>query len=277
MPDKTEMGDRLKRYEFAETSRRLMPRLPAMARMDGVCFSRFTKGLKRPYDEELSRIMIELTKFLVEQTNACIGYTQSDEISLVMHTDNIKSQIYNDGKIVKMVGKLAAITSVRFNKLCNESPYMKAHLAKKGEPYFDARVWNVPDMQEAANSILWRELDATKNSVSMATRSVYSHKQLMHKHTGEMQEMLFQKGINWNDYPDFFKRGTFIQRRKVIKELPPETLVKIPEHLRPLPGATCERSVFEEIKMPVFTKVINRTGVIFKGEEPKVGLVPQGV
>ena len=275
--DNDALGTRMKAYESAETGRRLMPRLPVIARMDGVCFSNFTKGLKRPYDEEMSKIMIAVTKFLVEETNACIGYTQSDEISLVIHTENIKSEIYNARKIVKMVSKLAALTSVKFNELCRDSDYMREHLSKKKSPYFDARVWNVPTLQEAANSILWRELDAPKNSVSMASHSVYSHSQLMYKHTGEMQEMLFQKGINWNDYPDFFKRGTFIQRKKVIRELPPETLAKIPVHLRPAPGATCERSVYEEIEMPIFTKVINRTGVIFRGEKPEVGLVPQGV
>ncbi|KKL92895.1 hypothetical protein LCGC14_1880070, partial [marine sediment metagenome] len=102
-------GDRMKMYEKAESGRRFMPLLPVYARLDGRSFSRFTKGFNRPYDKRMSEAMIDTTKYLVEETNALIGYSQSDEISLVWYSDSIDSQIFFDGKIQKMVSVLAAL------------------------------------------------------------------------------------------------------------------------------------------------------------------------
>jgi tRNA(His) guanylyltransferase len=80
-------------------------------------------------------------------------------------------------------------------------------------PHFDARVISLPTLEEATNMMLWREMDATKNAVSMAAHSMFSHKSLQNKSGPQMQERMFkEKGINFNDYPDFFKRGTFVKR-----------------------------------------------------------------
>jgi tRNA(His) guanylyltransferase len=169
-----ELATRMKMYEKIEAGRKLMPLLPAMVRIDGKCFSKFTKGLTTPFDERLSALMIFTTKALVEEYNALLGYTQSDEISLVFYSDSLKSQLPYDGKIQKMVGDMAAYASLAFNRA------LPAYLPEKEEsmPRFDCRVWNVPNKVEAANTILWREIDATKNSVSMAARKYFSHKRL---------------------------------------------------------------------------------------------------
>jgi tRNA(His) 5'-end guanylyltransferase len=87
MSDNTGFGDRMKAYERQETSRRLLPLLPALVRIDGKNFSRFTTGLERPFDARLSDLMVATTKYLVEESNALCGYTQSDEISLLLLSD----------------------------------------------------------------------------------------------------------------------------------------------------------------------------------------------
>ena len=110
-------GSRMKEYEGCEAKRMLMPLLPALARLDGKCFSGFTKGLDRPYDIRMSNLMVETTSALVEETNALIGYTQSDEITLVMYNNSQKSQIYYNGRIQKMIGDLAAYATGVFNRL----------------------------------------------------------------------------------------------------------------------------------------------------------------
>ena len=186
-------GDRMKVYEQVEAGRKLIPLLPVMARIDGKCFSNFTRGLNRPYDINLSKLMIDTTKWLVEETNACMGYTQSDEISLTWYADKFESQIFFDGKIQKIVSVIASMTTAKFNQLLPN--YLSQVYANKLAT-FDARVWNVPNIVEGSNVFLWRELDATKNSISMAARAYFSHNALMDKNGSEMQEMLFQKGIN---------------------------------------------------------------------------------
>jgi tRNA(His) guanylyltransferase len=260
-----DFGNRMKDYEQAEAGRRLLPLLPIMVRLDGKGFSKFTRGLKRPYDEGLSKAMILTTMYLVEESNARLGYTQSDEISLVINSDSYESQVFFDGKIQKLVSVLASMATAKFNSLIPEHvPSKVGTLAT-----FDCRVWNVPNDTEAANTILWREKDATKNSISMSAQSYYSHKELDGKSSSDKQEMLFQKGVNWNDYPEFFKRGTFVQRRKMLTTLTEEERLRIPEKHRPPAGKQVERTRIIELSMPPFGKVTNRETVVFDGAEPR--------
>ncbi|NJO65680.1 MAG: hypothetical protein HC836_48680 [Richelia sp. RM2_1_2] len=263
--DKSSLGDRMKAYEVVESGRKFMPLLPVYARIDGRSFSNFTKGMDRPYDTKMSRAMIETTKYLVDQTDAKIGYTQSDEISLAWFSDDIDSQIFFDGRIMKMTSILAATASVKFLTLMQE---LFPERIDNVLPVFDCRVFQLPTKMEAVNVFVWRERDATKNAVSMAARALYSHADLFGKNSNEMQEMMWQRGVNFNDYPAFFKRGTFIQRRRVFRELSADELAKIPEERRPTGPVL--RSEIREIDMPPFTKVLNREAVVFDGADPEI-------
>jgi tRNA(His) 5'-end guanylyltransferase len=84
-------GDRMKDYKYQEAGRRFLPLLPVCARLDGKGFSKFTKGLQRPYDTRLVEFMCQTTAYLVQEAQACIGYTQSDETSLAWYSDEYKS------------------------------------------------------------------------------------------------------------------------------------------------------------------------------------------
>jgi tRNA(His) guanylyltransferase len=72
------LGDRQKFYERQYAGQKLLSLIPVVCRLDGRAFHSFTKGLKRPYDERLSKLMVETTKYLVAETGAKVGYTQSD-------------------------------------------------------------------------------------------------------------------------------------------------------------------------------------------------------
>lgn len=261
------LGDRIKLYESLTCQERLLPGVPVVVRLDGVAFHTFTKGLERPYDVALSQLMIDTTKFLVEETNARCGYTQSDEITLILYSDSYKSQIYFDGRIPKILSVLPARASVFFNK---ELPKC---LPKKADAFavFDCRVFAVPSKEEAVNALIWREKDATKNSISMAAQAVYSHTELQNKNSSMKQEMLFQAGVNWNDYPAFFKRGTYIQRKWTMRPFSVEEINQLPEkHAARLdPNLMINRSVVEILSLPPIMQVENKVGVIFDGELPK--------
>lgn len=258
----------MKGYEFAESSRRLMPLLPVLARVDGRAFRSFTRGMAVPYDERMSEAMAGTAMLLAKETNASMVYTQSDEISLAWHSLDAKREIFFGGRVAKMTSQLASMATLFFYKIVLET--MPEFAGRN--PTFDARVWQVPNRAEGANVFLWRELDATKNSVSMAAGAYYSAKQLHGKHSGEKQEMLWQAGVNWNDYPAFFKRGVFIQRRTVstpfeaceLEALPPK------HHARLNPNLTVERRVFSVLEMPPFGTVTNREEVVFEGASPSV-------
>jgi tRNA(His) guanylyltransferase len=263
---KDDLGDRMKMYEMAEAGQRFLPLLPVLARLDGRAFSSWTRGLERPFDKRMTDLMVSVTQALVAESGALIGYTQSDEISLVFYSPTIKSQIFFDGRKHKMISGLTSIavgsfvTGVPF--YIPEKQMLKANI--------DCRVWQVPNLVEAANTILWREIDATKNSVSMAAREFYSHAELLDKGRADMMDMMMAKGKNWNDYPVFFKRGTYVQRQRNVRAFTAEEIDLLPEkhEARTNPDLRIERSEVKVVNMPPFIKVINRTEVIFYGADP---------
>jgi tRNA(His) 5'-end guanylyltransferase len=263
------LGDRMKHYETAEAGRRLMPLLPALARLDGRAFHSFVRGLARPFDKRLSDLMIDTATFLVRETGAVVGYTQSDEITLAWVPEEFDEQIFFDGRIQKMTSTLAALCAAHFNRRL--PAFLPGEYAER-LPVFDCRVWNVPTLEEAANTFLWRELDATKNSISMAARAYYDHAEVHDRSGREMQDLLWRKGINWNDYPVLFKRGTFIRRRKVSRTFTAGELEALPEKhaARSNPGLLVERTECLPLALPPLAKVGNRAGVLFRGEEPQL-------
>ena len=261
------LGSRMKLYEGQESDRRLTPLLPVMARLDGRAFHNFTKGMHRPYDVKFRALMVHTAKALMVEANPTMAYVQSDEISLVWYQDTIESEIYFAGRIQKMVSTLAATASVAFtDSMAHFLPDKEGSFAA-----FDCRVWTCPTLMEAANCFLWRERDATKNSILSAGQAHFSHKQLHGKNTTVIQDMLHEKGVNWNDYPADFKRGTWVQKRRVVRPFTTDELEKLPakHEAQTNPDLEVERWEIHEIDMPPFGTVKNRVGVIFFGESPE--------
>lgn len=262
-----DLGDRMKFYENRGVSN-LLTTIPIIARLDGKAFHSYTKGLDRPYDAGLSEMMLKTTKYLVEETNARIGYTQSDEITLIWLADDNRSGLWFDGRPYKMVSVLAAMASVYFNSLVEE--LLPEKFGKNA--LFDCRVWNVPTKGEAVNCLIWREQDAVRNSVQMAAQSLYSHKELHGKNSAQLHDLLHAKGVNWNDYPPFFKRGSYVQRKTITRLFSNEEIDKLPEkhEARKNPNLIVERKTVGRIDMPILTSVANREEVVFDGANPVI-------
>jgi tRNA(His) guanylyltransferase len=261
-----ELGDRMKEYEGHEAGRRLLPLLPICVRIDGRGFSRFTHGLRRPFDPRLTSLMINVTTALVEESNAVVGYTQSDEISLVLYSDDRKSQTFLDRRVQKLTSILASFATGAFNaRLAATIPEKAGAVAT-----FDARVWSVPSLDEAANTLLWREMDASKNSISMAAREHFSPKEMHGKSGREMQAMLLGRGVNWNDYPEAFKRGTYVRRVITREPFTPDEIAGLPERheARRDPSLVVERSRVSVLRLPRLGSVANRVDVLFRGADP---------
>jgi tRNA(His) guanylyltransferase len=264
-----DLGDRMKAYEAAE-DRRFAPGLPIYARIDGRSFSRFTKGMKRPYDPAMTAAMVATVKGLVADTHARIGYTQSDEISLVWLADAPGSQTFFDGRVQKLCSILGSLATAHFTAALLASDELRERASRL--PHFDCRVVQLPSKVEAANMFLWRELDARKNAVSMAAQAVFSHKQLHGQGQADMLAMLAEAGVDFDAYPSSFTRGTFVRRVSFERAFTSDELERIPEGHRPAPGSILRRSEVREIDMPRFSKVANRVDVIFDGGEPSKAL-----
>lgn len=257
--DKTNIADRMKGYEKLETQDRFIPLLPIYARLDGRAFHTFTKGLDRPFDKEFMSVMQQVTKRLVEETGAEIGYTQSDEISLFWKTDSFFA-----GKKQKMISTLASIATAEFILAGIKIDKLRERIERK-PPNFDCRVFQLPNQTEVTNTFYWRELDATRNSLSMLAQSLYSHKQLHGKGKQELHELCFTKGQNWNDLDPDCKRGSWFRKVKVMKRMTEEELLIVPEAYRE-EGCSVLRSEVQKIDLPVFSTIENREEVLYDAE-----------
>ena len=203
---------------------------------DGKAFHTFTRGFQKPFDEVLIKTMQETMKYLCESIQGCVlGYTQSDEITLVLvDYKKFTSQAWFDYEVQKMCSIAASTTTMAFNKFFRDNVgdylyenYDEQYLADYIETLqnavdkgamFDCRCFNIPK-EEVTNCIYWRQLDASRNSIQMVGQANFSHKELQNKSCNDIQDMLMvQKGINWNDLPIYQKRGSCCVRNHMISE-----------------------------------------------------------
>lgn len=200
----------MKGYEFVARTV-LTRRTPVIIRLDGKAFHTYTKLMPRPFYEPLHECMVQTTEYLVNNIqSAVIGYTQSDEISLLLKDwTKFKTQAWFDNEVQKVVSTSAAMASAIFNDVARD--ILPEPLRKMRFGLFDSRVFTLPK-EEVCNYFIWRQQDATRNSINSVGQAHFSQKQLNGKNTDEVQKMLItEKDVNWNDFPTWAKRGTCVR------------------------------------------------------------------
>ena len=227
--DRTTLGDRMKNNYENISRYYLTRRMPVIIRIDGKTFHTFTRGFKKPFDDIVVKTMQDTMKYLCENIQGCVlGYTQSDEISLVL-TDyaELTTDAWFGNNLQKMCSISASMATLAFNKAFTRNiskqskRFYTEYLEEKDASYietleiamnkgamFDSRVFTIPK-EEVCNYLIWRQQDATRNSIQSVGQANFSQKELHGKSCNNIQDMLMmQKGINWNDYPTTLKRGS---------------------------------------------------------------------
>ena len=243
MPIHDDLGKRMKEFYEQVPKTRLVRRMPVAIRIDGKAFHSFTKGFVKPFDDVLIKSMQQTTKYLCENIQGCVlGYTQSDEITLILvDYKTLDTSAWFDYEVQKVCSIAASMATMAFDKAfkqamidwwnttidslditdAKDDPAFKeadkllttyANAVNKGA-MFDARCFNIPK-EETTNLIYWRQLDASRNSVQMVGQANFSHRELHGKSCNMIQDMLMtRKGINWNDLPTHKKRGSCVIRK----------------------------------------------------------------
>lgn len=198
----------MKAYE-ACADLRLAPRLPMIVRLDGRAFHAWTRktGCQKPFDTRLIALMAQTARHLCENCTDCIlAYTQSDEISLLFRDPPApKSTSWFDRRLQKLTSLTASIATFYFNA---HSPFPTRHPA-----YFDSRAFVLPE-SEVRPYFIWRQADASKNSLSMLAQSLYPQHALQNRRRADLHELCHQKGVNWNDLPAAHKRGIAVYKTR---------------------------------------------------------------
>lgn len=207
--------DRQMRIYEESLDQYILPDMYLVARLDGRSFTKLTKEIckfEAPFDVRFRDYMVKTVKYLMECGFRIVyGFTESDEISLLFHAkDNTFGR-----KVRKINSTLAGEASTVFSLELGQIAT------------FDCRVIPLPNLEKVADYFIWRQEDAHRNSLNShcywALRKEgmgqgQATAILEGKSVSFKNELLFQKGINYNDLPNWQKRGIGVYFQDNAKE-----------------------------------------------------------
>lgn len=248
---KDALGTRMKEFYENRTRFSLPRRTYTIIRIDGKAFHTYTKGLERPFDIGLIEDMDNTACYLCEKIQgAKMAFVQSDEISILLTDfDKLTTDAWFDGNIQKIVSVSASMATAKFNqlrlkrKLSTTVSTVNAIMENFRLAEFDSRTFTIPTLVEVENYFIWRQQDTVRNSISSVAQHLFSTEELKNVNCNQMQEMCFQKGINWNDYPIKEKSGRIILKTIYMNNGVERTKWK---SLNP-PKFTEDRSIFKTL------------------------------
>lgn len=200
----TELDQTLRVYETAYDLC-VLPGLQMVARLDGRNFTRLTKetlDLDAPFDATFRDAMVATVQHLMTCGFRVIyGYTQSDEISLLLHPEE---QTFAR-KLRKLNSVLAAEASAKLSLILGNMAV------------FDCRISQLPTVDLVVDYFRWRQEDAHRNALNAhcywmlrkgGDSAGTATQKLEGLSVGDKNELLFQLGqMNFNDLPPWQKRG----------------------------------------------------------------------
>ena len=224
------LGTRMKSYEDSTN----VPNTQSfLIRADGNCFSKFTKGLRKPFDDVFCRAMIKTANDVLDHFSASCVYVCSDEITLFFdkkYSDTDppelkKSTHIYSGRYQKISSLVAAKCSVSFNKHMldevlnvqeadNHFTYSETFITKikAQQAIFDGRLIPIPEDKEieVVNNLIWRSCyDCHRNTVSTYGREILGRKKTFKKKSNEMIESM-EKTMNTGEEKDWAWNSSYV-------------------------------------------------------------------
>ena len=202
----SDLGDRMKGNYERRARHYLSRRTPVIVRVDGRAFHTWCRGLDKPFDKNLIRVMARSAKDVADDMQGWKAtYIQSDEANfLLTDYDELTTEAWFDYCQSKVESIAASLMTARFNH------HWSSVDGRKKPALFDARAFNIPET-EIANYFLWRAQDWERNSLSMYCRSQFSHKQMNGVNRQGQHDLLHSAGLNWTtDLTNQEKNGTWL-------------------------------------------------------------------
>lgn len=179
-------------------------------RLDGKSFSKLLKKFKSKnilssgYSDQFALIMQKCCRNLMKEFNAKFGYTQSDEITILIPPTSIirgkrQSHIYN-GKTEKLCSLASSLVTANFNieivKACLEKKINLNEIEDK-LPTFDCRSACYNSQDEALSLIFWRVYDCGINGISDAIyhSKISNRKKMMLLPTDKKLQVLLKNNL----------------------------------------------------------------------------------
>ena len=205
----------IKMREYEQSiDQKILPDMYLVARLDGRSFSRLTKEVcdfEAPFDVKFRDMMVNTVKQLMDcGFRVVYGFTESDEISLLFHTEE---QTFGR-KVRKFNSILAGTASATFSLQLGQVAAL------------DCRLIPLPNIERVQDYFLWRQEDAHRNALNAHCYWMLRKEGLSVKEATDMidgksvafkNELLFSRGINFDKLPTWQKRGVGVYWDNVLK------------------------------------------------------------
>ena len=207
----------------------LIPRMPAIFRLDGRCFSSLTRSIhsKMPFSKSFQECMVNVTKSMIQEFRPDLTFVGSDEISLIFD-----SVLEFDYRLEKYLSLLSSFASVEFYKEVLKHEDLSDIASRT--PHFDCRVVQC-SLNDVIDYITVRKAEVVRNAERTLLRHFMSHNKLQgHSNAWGFREL---EKTNpevlhyFEDHPEYL--GSFICYKDTEVNLTQEELNKIPERYRP--------------------------------------------
>lgn len=209
----------------AEWARRLPDNEPWIVRLDGCRFHNWTRGLVRPFDDDLREAMVDTAHAVMDESGAEHAYTQSDEVTIVLRAGG-RSEPAFGGKLQKLVSILASRATAAFNaSFLARNP---RHLARAGAALFDARAFAVPSERAACEALADRSTDCWRNAVRSVGHFHYGHTRLVGRKNRDLRSDLEADGTPIEEWEERHTRGVALCRVRVERSFRTDELEKLP-------------------------------------------------
>uniref|UniRef100_A0A7S4KI77 tRNAHis guanylyltransferase catalytic domain-containing protein n=1 Tax=Paramoeba aestuarina TaxID=180227 RepID=A0A7S4KI77_9EUKA len=225
-PQWTELGDALRIAEKYSTGNVPGNKFISL-RLDGHGFSKMVQRLRKAeafcsgYSPDFGRIMQECCVSLMDQFSCSFGYTQSDEITVVIPATRVirgeqQPHAFN-GRVLKLCTLAASTVATLFNYRVAELTELSPSLLAR----FDCRLGIYDTFEEALSLVLWRAYDCGINGIADACHhqrgKIEGAKQAVGKSNRE--KLLFLHKHNLLPLADHQAYGSFYVRVKRVREL----------------------------------------------------------
>ena len=245
------LKDRINSYQ-EQSEFKLLNKLPIIIIVNGKSFSKTTSLLDNPYSQSFAECMMATAlKLCSEVEGAFFAYHHNDEIVLVSRNDQSQDTIpWCDNKVQKISSIVSSIATLQFNNSVNNS-----NLNILGEAYFSTKIFSVPNIPEAINTIIYKQQQNFYTSIQLACfyelLKIYDKPYIKEITQGlsfdEKIDLLQQEcNVDFNEYPIAFRRGV--------------ACYKVPQVM----GDIMKNKWAINADLPIFTKDQSFLGNIFK-------------
>ena len=184
--------------------------IPICLKISCANFVELTQDLVKPFDVRFNKAMIKAMNFVLEKTDAKIGYTYQGEAYFTYFKWDEKevSSVHTDTQ--QLTAQVISMFTAKLNLALMEFFPEKEMLA-----YCSSKVWNVPSLVEAAELYTCEQTKCFKLAVDQSVKHFAKDVNADGLNVVQKLQLLKEFGVKPSTLPEFFVTGTFAMKQYV--------------------------------------------------------------